>query len=188
MLLLSSFYSITALVFSLFVMVMYSEKEKYKNHENTVFLVILLFTAVVSVAEIFYAYCLSKFETTNIIVPFSIRMFIVLSIAWMSLAFYYVYCQMSRKYDEEKKRFYKTQLLRKWGSNSLRENRPNLYYPIKGPDGSDVYPMIYQSDKQSVSAQKLEIFGRWRWGASTMSSACSYFPPSISQTIVSSVL
>ena len=75
------------------------------------------------------------------------------------------------KYDEEKKRFYKTQLLRKWGSNSLRENRPNLYYPIKGPDGSDVYPMIYQSDKQSVSAQKLEIFGRWRWGASTMSSA-----------------
>lgn len=75
------------------------------------------------------------------------------------------------KYDEEKKRFYKTQLLRKWGSNSLRENRPNLYYPIKGPDGSDVYPMIYQSDKQSVSAQKLEIFGCWRWGASTMSSA-----------------
>ena len=75
------------------------------------------------------------------------------------------------KYDEEKKRFYKTQLLRKWGSNSLRENRPNLFYPIKGPDGSDVYPMIYQSDKQSVSAQKLEIFGRWRWGASTMSTA-----------------
>ena len=75
------------------------------------------------------------------------------------------------KYDEEKKRFYKTQLLRKWGSNSLRENRPNLYYPIKGPDGSDVYPMIYQSDKQSVSAQKLEIFGCWRWGASTMYSA-----------------
>ena len=71
-LLLSSFYSITALVFSLFVMFMYSEKEKYKNHENTVFLVILLFTAVVSVAEIFYAFCLSKYSIENVIVPFSI--------------------------------------------------------------------------------------------------------------------
>ena len=44
------------------------------------------------------------------------------------------------KYDEKTKRFYKTQLLRKWGSNSLRENRPNLYYPIIAPDGSQVYP------------------------------------------------
>ena len=100
-LLLSSFYSITALVFSLFVMFMYSEKEKYKNHENTVFLVILLFTAVVSVAEIFYAFCLSKYSIENVIVPFSIKVFMVLAIFWMESAFYYVYCQMSRKYDED---------------------------------------------------------------------------------------
>ena len=103
-LLLSSFYSITALIFSIFVMFMYSAKEKFKNHENTVFLVILLFTAVVSVAEIFYAYCLSKFDTTNIIVPLSIKIFMVLAIFWMESAFYYVFCQMSRKYDEEKRK------------------------------------------------------------------------------------
>ncbi len=74
------------------------------------------------------------------------------------------------KYDEEKKRFYKTQLLRKWGSNSLRENRPNLYYPIKAPDGTDVYPTIYEEDKSSA-LEFIEIQGRWRWGASNLANA-----------------
>ncbi len=66
------------------------------------------------------------------------------------------------KYDEEKKRHYKTQLLRKWGSNSRREDRPNLFYPIIAPDGTEVYPMF------GPSAQNSKNFGRWRHGASTM--------------------
>ena len=74
------------------------------------------------------------------------------------------------KYDEVQKRFYKTQLLRKWGSNSLRENRPNLYYPIEGPDGSEVYPIIY-SESAASSALESPIQGRWRWGASTLEKA-----------------
>ena len=76
------------------------------------------------------------------------------------------------KFDEEKQRYYKTQLLRKWGSNSLRENRPNLYYPITAPDGSDVYPTIFEENSQvvgvSTPATCNEIAGRWRWGASNM--------------------
>ncbi len=65
---------------------------------------------------------------------------------------------------------YKLQLLRKWGDNSLRENRPNLYYPI-----------YYNEDENSFSLDKLyknniEIYpilsqgeqGCWRWGKSTM--------------------
>jgi adenine-specific DNA-methyltransferase len=64
------------------------------------------------------------------------------------------------KYDGERKRNYKTQLLRKWGSNSRRDDRPNLYYPITAPDGSDVYPMI-----------SAHIEGCWRWGSSTMKKA-----------------
>ena len=74
------------------------------------------------------------------------------------------------KYDEVQKRFYKTQLLRKWGSNSLRENRPNLYYPIEGPDGSEVYPIIY-SESAASSALESPIQGCWRWGASTLEKA-----------------
>lgn len=63
------------------------------------------------------------------------------------------------KFDKERQRYYKTQLLRKWGSNSLRENRPNLYYPIKGPNGEDVYPIIYQEAENSDLA-KAQAEGR----------------------------
>ena len=71
------------------------------------------------------------------------------------------------KYDEKQKRFYKTQLLRKWGSNSLRENRPNLYYPIIAPDGSEVYPTIF-SESGGSALEFVKIQGRWRHGASTL--------------------
>ena len=71
------------------------------------------------------------------------------------------------KYDQEKNRYYKTQLLRKWGSNSRREDRPNLYYPIKAPDGTEVYPFIREKDpSQSLKSGKLE--GCWRHGETTM--------------------
>ncbi len=71
------------------------------------------------------------------------------------------------KYDEEKGRFYKTQLLRKWGSNSRREDRPNLYYPITAPDGTEVYPIVVVKDNQNPSSFS-RFDGRWRHGASTM--------------------
>ena len=64
------------------------------------------------------------------------------------------------KYDEQKQRFYKTQLLRKWGSNSRREDRPNLFYPILAPDGTEVQTKISN-----------EILGCWRWSPATMQKA-----------------
>ena len=60
------------------------------------------------------------------------------------------------KFDEVKQKKYKTQLLRKWGSNSRREDRPNLFYAIKAPDGSDVFPKNGAGD------------GRWRWALARM--------------------
>lgn len=72
------------------------------------------------------------------------------------------------KYDEEKKRSYKTQLLRKWGSNSRREDRPNLYYPIAAPNGDNVYP-VYEVEVRPSNFQKID--GCWRWSASTMNQA-----------------
>ena len=74
------------------------------------------------------------------------------------------------KFDEQKQRYYKTQLLRKWGSNSLRENRPNLYYPITDPDGHDLYPLIYQESTESDLGFQ-EIQGCWRWSASNLANA-----------------
>ena len=71
------------------------------------------------------------------------------------------------KYDEEKRRCYKTQLLRKWGANSLRENRPNLYYSIKGPENEEIYPIIYLEDEKS-DLGFVKIQGRWRHSASNL--------------------
>jgi len=56
------------------------------------------------------------------------------------------------KYDSEKKKYYKTQLARKWGSNSRREDRPNLYYAVKAPNGNKVYPKLPDGKD-----------GCWRW-------------------------
>ncbi len=64
------------------------------------------------------------------------------------------------KYDEKVGRYYKTQLLRKWGSNSRRADRPNLFYPITAPDGSAVYPMLSSTEE-----------GRWRWSRDRMAEA-----------------
>jgi adenine-specific DNA-methyltransferase len=64
------------------------------------------------------------------------------------------------KFDEDKKRFYKVQLLRKWGSTSLRTDRPNLYYPITAPDGTEVFPIISNGNGK--------VDGRWRHGQKTM--------------------
>lgn len=72
---------------------------------------------------------------------------------------------VSYPFLEESGKRYKTQLLRKWGDSSLREDRPNLYYPIyynenskeitvkrNHPEDIEIYPMI---DAQT--------HGRWRW-------------------------
>ena len=60
-------------------------------------------------------------------------------------------------YDERKNRKYKTRLLRKWGENSKRSDRPNLFYPILDPDGNEFYPMLNDIEE-----------GCWRWGKETM--------------------
>ena len=64
------------------------------------------------------------------------------------------------KFDAERGRNYKTQLLRKWGANSRRVDRPNLFYSIPAPDGSELYPML------SKTAE-----GCWRWGKDRMQRA-----------------
>ncbi len=74
------------------------------------------------------------------------------------------------KYDEKLGRNYKTQLLRKCGSNSLRENRPNLYYSIISPTGEEVFPIIY-TKSPSDNTQIIKTEGCWRWGKITMEKA-----------------
>ena len=42
---------------------------------------------------------------------------------------------------DEKGRLYRDRLLRKNGKNSLREDRPTMWFPIVAPDGSKVWPI-----------------------------------------------
>ena len=43
--------------------------------------------------------------------------------------------------------------LNKWGASSRREDSPSMWFPIKTPDGVDVYPIRNDGTE-----------GRWRWG------------------------
>ena len=47
--------------------------------------------------------------------------------------------------------------LNKWGSNSRREDRPTMYFPINGPNGEKVYPIRNDGSE-----------GCWRWGKANM--------------------
>lgn len=60
-------------------------------------------------------------------------------------------------FDKSLNKYYKTQLLRKWGDKSKRSDRPNLYYSIIDPDGDEHYPMLSELEE-----------GRWRWKKETM--------------------
>tara|TARA_R110001583_G_scaffold52178_1_gene162324 strand:- start:8996 stop:10540 length:1545 start_codon:yes stop_codon:yes gene_type:complete len=55
-------------------------------------------------------------------------------------------------YDEQVGKFYRRRSLRKEGSESLRKDRPSMWYSIKAPDNSDVFPVKPDGTE-----------GRWRW-------------------------
>lgn len=77
--------------------------------------------------------------------------------------------------DNTTGRKYRLQLLRKWGDNSRREDRPNLFYPIYYDEQHGCISL------SKTSAESREIFpmldankeGRWRWGKTTMAKAIS---------------
>jgi adenine-specific DNA-methyltransferase len=54
--------------------------------------------------------------------------------------------------DDETGEWYRRRSLRKEGSESRRRDRPSMWYPIKAPDGSDVWPTKPDGTE-----------GRWRW-------------------------
>ena len=55
-------------------------------------------------------------------------------------------------YDEKVEKHYRRRSLRKEGSESLRKDRPSMWYAIEAPDGSEIYPIKPDGTE-----------GRWRW-------------------------
>ena len=60
---------------------------------------------------------------------------------------------------DEKGRQYYLKPLRKMGGSDGREDRPNLYYPLIAPDGTEVFPRRPDGSD-----------GRWRWSKERMAS------------------
>lgn len=55
-------------------------------------------------------------------------------------------------FDKKKNKYYRRRSLRKEGSESLRQDRPSMWYPIPAPDGKDIFPIKPDGTE-----------GRWRW-------------------------
>jgi len=58
---------------------------------------------------------------------------------------------------DKKGTYRRSRELNKWGSNSRREDRPTMYFPIPGPSGEDVFPIRNDGTE-----------GRWRLGKEKM--------------------
>lgn len=54
---------------------------------------------------------------------------------------------------DEKGPYTKGRELNKWGAGSKREDSPSMWFPIKGPNGEEVFPIRNDGSE-----------GRWRWG------------------------
>lgn len=79
-----------------------------------------------------------------------------------------------RFYDRVKNKHYNEQLLRKWGDNSRREDRPNLFYPLYYNEETNMLSLESDStSKEYVIKPMLDSIneGCWRWGKSTMKEA-----------------
>lgn len=55
-------------------------------------------------------------------------------------------------YDETANKYYRRRSLRKEGSESRRQDRPSMWYPISAPDGTEIWPVKPDGTE-----------GRWRW-------------------------
>lgn len=53
--------------------------------------------------------------------------------------------------DETTGEYYRDRLLKKNGKNSLRTDRPSMFFPIKDPDGNDVFP-IHDDEREACWA------------------------------------
>ncbi|RQG99837.1 site-specific DNA-methyltransferase [Paraburkholderia dinghuensis] len=69
---------------------------------------------------------------------------------------------------DDQGRLYRDRLLKKNGKNSLRSDRPTMYYPLEAPDGTEVYP-IHDDGREArwshsyVGVMKAKDDGRLIW-------------------------
>ncbi|MCH3909929.1 MAG: site-specific DNA-methyltransferase [Bacilli bacterium] len=71
-------------------------------------------------------------------------------------------------FDKAKNMYYKTQLLRKWGDQDRREDRPNLYYPLFINKKGLISTKEEENSQAYFPVNSLKQEGRWRWAKNSM--------------------
>jgi adenine-specific DNA-methyltransferase len=69
-----------------------------------------------------------------------------------------------RSPDEHSDRPYRDRLLKKNGKNSLRADRPSMYFGVPGPDGQEVFPIHDDGKDACWALGKTEVFRLLRAG------------------------
>jgi adenine-specific DNA-methyltransferase len=59
---------------------------------------------------------------------------------------------------DEQGRFFRDRLLKKNGKNSLRSDRPSMWFPVPAPDGNDVYPIHDDGREACWALGKAAVF------------------------------
>jgi adenine-specific DNA-methyltransferase len=58
---------------------------------------------------------------------------------------------------DESGRYYRDRLLKKNGKNSMRSDRPSMWFPVPGPDGRDVFPIHDDGREARWAVGKAEV-------------------------------
>ena len=97
-------FSLCALFFELFIIIMYINKKKYKNTENTIFLFLLFFTSILIFTEMGYVTTLSRSSTDSTSVIFMCRLYLNSLIIWLVSFMYYVFVLITKDLEIEVKK------------------------------------------------------------------------------------
>ena len=100
-------FSISALFFTFFIILMYASKSKYKTYENKVFISLLVIAIFLIFNEFAYVYALVNYDTTSFIVNFLCRSYLSFVTIWLLLFIMYIlviYTKNEVEYIKVKKR------------------------------------------------------------------------------------
>ena len=97
-------FSICALFYELFIIAMYFNKKKFKNIENTLFLIILGLTLFLIINEFIYVYLISINDVTDKATIFFCRLYLIGIITWMCLLLFYMYALNTKSIEDIEKK------------------------------------------------------------------------------------
>lgn len=100
-------FSISALLFTFFIILMYASKNKYKTSENRVFISLLVIAIFLIFNEFAYVYALVHYDTTSFVVNFLCRSYLSFVTIWLLLFIMYIlviYTKKEVEYVKARKR------------------------------------------------------------------------------------